>query len=388
MYKRLILDKLKKTKKSVLLLGPRQTGKSTLFREIDVDLKINLASEAEYLRYLRQPDLLEQQISSKRSSPKKILIDEVQRIPSLLNSAQVLIDEKQCQFFLTGSSARKLKRGQANLLPGRIHQYALGPLSYIELGEDFDLEKAMSLGTLPGIWTEVKADAIKTLESYASTYIKEEIQAEALTKNLEGFSRYLFSLASWSGRQIDQSKLSSEASVERTTASRYFEILEDTLLIHRVEPFSFKSHLGGVRRIVKHPKFYFFDQGVLNALLQNFKVDDLRKGLLFEHLIFNQILATAKGLDKISSIRLSSYRTESGAEVDLILEFNNEIFAIELKCSKNAGKSDLRGIQSFSEYVGKKKIKKRIFCLDKKSRLIDDTEVLFWEDGLKEIFSL
>lgn len=388
MYQRLILEKLQKTKKSVLLLGPRQTGKSTLFRQIDLDLKINLASEAEYLRYLRQPELLEQQISSRRSKIKRILIDEVQRIPSLLNTAQMLIDENQCQFFLTGSSARKLKRGQANLLPGRIHQYALGPLSYLELGDEFDLDKAMSLGTLPGIWTEDKEDAIKTLESYASTYVKEEIQAEALTKNLEGFSRYLFNLASWSGRQIDHSKLSAEAGVERTTAARYFEILEDTLLIQRVEPFSFKAHLGGVRRIIKHPKFYFFDQGVLNALLQNFKVDELRKGLLFEHFIFNQILSTAKGLDKISNIRLSSYRTESGAEVDLILEFAEEIYAIEIKCSKNVGRSDLRGIQSFSEYMGKKKIKKRIFCLDKRPRTFEDIEILFWEDGMDEIFSL
>lgn len=388
MYKRLILDRLLKTRKSVLLLGPRQTGKSTLFREIDVDLKINLALEAEYLRYLRQPDLLEQQISSKRKPIKKILIDEVQRIPSLLNTAQVLIDERQCQFFLTGSSARKLKRGQANLLPGRIHQYAMGPLSYVEIADDFDLDKALSLGTLPGVWSEDKDDALKTLESYASTYIKEEIQAEALTKNLEGFSRYLFSIASWSGLQIDHSKLSNEVGIERTTAGRYFEILEDTLLIHRIEPFSYKAHLGGVRRLVRHPKFYFFDQGVLNALIQNFKADPFRKGLLFEHFIVNQILSTGKGLDKISNIRLSSYRTESGAEVDLILEFNEQIYAIEIKCSKNVGTSDLRGIKSFSEYIGKKKINKRVFCLDTKSRLIDDVEVLHWEDGLNEIFSL
>lgn len=390
MYQRHLFPKLQKSKKSVLLLGPRQTGKSTLFQSIDVDIKINLAFEREFIRYLRQPQLLEEQLRSlkgKLKKPPRVLIDEVQRIPSLLNTIQALIDEEKYQFFLTGSSARKLRRGQANLLPGRIHQYWLGPLSCEELGDDFDLKRALSHGTLPGIWTEDLEDCEKTLETYSQTYIKEEIQAEALTKNLEGFSRYLYSIASWSGRQIDHSKISNEAEIERTTASRYFEILEDTLLVTRLDPFSAKASLGGVRRITKHPRFYFFDQGVLNALLQNFKVDDLRKGLLFEHFIFNQILSLAKGYDQLSKLRLSYYRTERGSEVDFIIEKNEQIFSIEVKNSHNVGRSDLRGLSGFAEYLGKKKTIKRVFYTGTHPKRIDDVDILPWRDGLLEIFS-
>jgi predicted AAA+ superfamily ATPase len=387
MYKRLIFEKLQKSKKSVLLLGPRQTGKSTLFEEIEVDLAINLAFEREYIRYLRQPGLLEEQVSVIKGHAKRVLIDEVQRIPSLLNTVQAIIDKQKCQFYLTGSSARKLRRGQANLMPGRIHQYFLGPLTFLELGKDFKLERALTHGTLPGIWLEDIESCEKTLETYAQTYIKEEIQAEALTKNLEGFSRYLYSIASWSGRQVDHAKISTEAEIERTTAGRYFEILEDTLLVNRLDPFSTKAAMGGVRRIIKHPRFFFFDQGVLNALLQNFNVDNLRKGLLFEHFLFNQIIAIAKGVDQISKMRLTFYRTEGGTEVDFIVEKNNQIFAIEAKCSKNVGPSDLRGLTSFADYVGNKKIKKRVFCTDTKPRKLDDVEVLPWEMGLMELFS-
>lgn len=391
MYQRAILEKLKKSKKSVLLLGPRQTGKSTLFENIQVDLKINLSLEREFIKYLRQPALLEEQVLALKRKDKqspKVLIDEVQRIPSILNTVQALIDEHRCQFYLTGSSARKLRRGQANLLPGRIHQYWLGPLTFSELGSDFDLNQALSRGTLPGIWQEDPQDAEKTLETYAQTYIKEEIQAESLTKNLEGFSRYLYSIASWSGLQIDHAKMSIEAEIERTTASRYFEILEDTLLINRVEPFYKKSSLGGVRRIVRHPRFYFFDQGVLNALIQNFRIDNTRKGLLFEHLVFNQILSLAKSIDQLEKIRVSFYRTERGAEVDFIIEKNEQLYAFEVKCSNNVGPSDLRGLESFSEYLGNKKIKKRVLYTDTKPRKINDVEILPWQEGLKELFDI
>ncbi len=387
MYERHLLKKLQKSKKSVLLLGPRQTGKSTLLKSIDVDLKINLALETEYIRFLRNPNLLIELIQSQKKI-KTVLIDEVQRLPSLLNTTQVLIDDSKIQFYLTRSSARKLKRGQANLLPGRIHHYQLGPLSYQELAEDFDLKKALTQGTLPGIWNETPSDAEKTLDTYASTYLKEEIQAESLTKGLEGFSRYLYAAASWSGRQIDHSKIAQEAEIERVTASRYFEILEDTLLMQRLTPFSMKSSLGGTQRITKHPKFYLFDQGVLNALLQNFRIDDLRKGLLFEHFIFNQILSLGKGYDLISKLKLSYYRTESGAEVDFIIETENDLFAIEVKHSKNIGKHDLRGLDSFSKYIKNRKCKKRIFCIETQARKVQDVEILPWKQGLEELFDI
>src|SRR5262249_22087709 len=150
--------------------------------------------------------------------------------------------------------------------------------------------------------------------AYASTYLKEEIQAEALSRNLEGFSRFLFVAAQWSGQFADFSKLASESQITRQAATRYFEILEDTLIIQRCPVFSGNAR----KRLVHHPKFYFFDNGILNALLGNFIPSDDRKGLLFEHFFFNQLMASSFCYDK--DILISNYRTHHGAEVDFIVE--------------------------------------------------------------------
>src|SRR5512139_1207166 len=183
-----IQPKLATARKSYLLLGPRQTGKSTLIRSLKPELEINLADEETYVEFLRNPGLLKQRIRN----AKTVFIDEIQRIPSLLNTVQYLLDQgRPPRFLLTGSSARKLKYGQANLLPGRIFTYQLGPLSLSELGSQFDLRKALRKGLLPGIYLEKDHETwTKLLRSYAATYLKEEIQAEALTRNLEGFSRF------------------------------------------------------------------------------------------------------------------------------------------------------------------------------------------------------
>lgn len=337
------------SKKSVLLLGPRQTGKSTLIQRLNPDLIINLADEATYLDFARNPAELSQRLGAKNF--KTIFIDEIQRLPSLLNTLQTILDERRegIKFYLTGSSARKLKRGKANLLPGRIHTYHLGPLTSSELVYQLNTKQACETGTLPALYIESSMEErTKTLRSYASTYLKEEIQAEALTRNLEGFSRFLFVAAQWSGQFVDVAKLASESSINRQSAVRYFEILEDTLIIQRCPSFS-KSER---RRLIQHPKFYFFDTGVLNALLGNFICSEDRKGLLFEHLFFNQLVAGAATKDK--EIRISTYRTEHGAEVDFIVEEKGIVWAIELKASEKIDLSDLKGFKSFSEFYGKK----------------------------------
>ena len=272
-----------------MLLGPRQTGKSTLIQNLNPDLTINLAKEAVFLDFASNPQELEQRLEG-NSNAKTVFIDEIQRLPSLLNMIQALIDEspRRWRFFLTGSSARKLKRGHANLLPGRLHSYELSGLTPIEVGAKFDVQSALSTGTLPGIYTESSnQQRIKTLRSYAATYLKEEIQAEALTRNLEGFSRFLFVTAACSGQFLDFAKLANEAKISRQSAMRYFEILEDTLIVNRCLPFAKSAR----KRLVQHPKFYFFDNGVYNALLGNFIASDDRKGLLFEHLFFNTLSA-------------------------------------------------------------------------------------------------
>lgn len=379
--KRQLYEIIRKNKKSLLLLGPRQTGKSTLIRtELKPDLVINLANENTYLEFAQNPKELEQRLEGQNF--EKVFIDEVQRLPSLLNTIQAIIDESgnSPQFLLSGSSARKLRRGNANLLPGRVHTFNLGALTAEELNFEMNAKQALQTGTLPGIYTDPEeASRSKTLRSYSGTYLKEEIQAESLTRNLEGFARFLMIVASAAGDFLDLSKLSSEAQVQRQSGLRFFEILEDTLIVHRCEAFAKSTR----KRLVQHPRFFFFDNGVLNGLLKNFTVSGDRIGNLFENLLFTQLLQSS--FNKDCDIRISSYRTEHGAEVDFIVEHENTLWAIEAKASANVGKSDLRGLHNFGEYYGKP-FKKIVAYLGDHQKKIEDVSVLPWQMALKEVF--
>lgn len=372
---------LERSTKSLLLLGPRQTGKSTLIAELDPDLSFNLAHEPTYLDFARNPRELEERLAAFSPARAKttVFIDEVQRLPSLLNIVQVLLDrrESRLRFLLTGSSARKLKRGGANLLPGRVHTYHLGPITSAEIGYGIDTQSALSTGTLPGILSDVDvAERKKTLRSYAATYLKEEVQAEALTRNLEGFARFLDVAAEWSGHHLDLSKLAAAAQVPRQSVVRYFEILEDTLLVRRLDPFGRTPR----RRLVQHPKFFFFDVGVRNGVLGNFDVSADRIGSLFEHLVASQIFASAAAID--ADLRMSSYRTEHGAEVDLIVEMARRTWAIELKASRTVGTSDLRGLRSFADLFGTKHTP-LVLYLGTARRRIGGVDILPWQEGLQ-----
>jgi predicted AAA+ superfamily ATPase len=368
MYIRRNLEsKLAAARKSYLLLGPRQTGKSTLIRSFKPELEINLADEEVYVAYLRDPGLLKQRIRN----AKTVFIDEIQRIPSLLNTVQYLLDQEHPpRFLLTGSSARKLKRGQANLLPGRIFTFELGPLSYSELGEQFDLRRALRKGLLPGIYLEKDHETwTKLLRSYAATYLKEEIQAEALTRNLEGFSRFFDVACSWSGKFVDFTKFASLASIERMSARRYFDILIDTLVVQSIEPFAKSSRV----RLIQHPRFYLYDVGVLNGALANFEASNDRIGNLFEHLMLQLIRSEFQARDE--EIRLSTYRTEGGGEVDLIVERKGTVFAIEIKATKKVGQGDLRGLKSFAAFYGRPHTALVIY-MGEHPAIIDSVEVL------------
>lgn len=378
LIRRRIFNQLSTSQKSILLLGPRQVGKSTLMELLRPGLTINLSQELTFLEFARNPGLLEEIFNKKH--PREILIDEIQRLPSLLNTIQFLLDKKTpVRFLLTGASARKLKRGGANLLPGRIHSYVLGPLVSCELDYKLDVIKAMQTGTLPGIFLEdSEEERKKTLRSYVATYLKEEIQAESLTRNLEGFARFLDVVAQFSGEFLDIAKLADAAFIPRQSAVRYFEILEDTLLLHRFEAFTKSAK----KRLVLHPRYFFFDCGIYNALIKNFDVTLDRIGKLFEHLIFNQILHSASALDE--DVRISNYRTSAGAEVDLLLEKGRDLFAIEIKASKNISKSDLRGLHFFGQFYAKP-FRKIICYLGNTARRIQDVEVLPWQQMLQEI---
>ncbi len=370
---------LGKSKKSILLLGPRQTGKSTLIQSLGPSLTINFADEKTYLDFARNPSEIRERLEGKNH--KTVFIDEIQRLPSLLNTLQEMIDSNRfsIRFYLTGSSAAKLKRGKANLLPGRIHTYQLGPLCCGELSFNMDTKQAMETGTLPAVYLESsKEERMKTLRSYGATYLKEEIQIEALTRNIEGFSRFLFIVAQSAGHFLDLSKLASEAQISRQSAIRYFEILEETLIVNRCHSFSNIER----KRLVQHPKFYFFDTGVLNALRGGFEATDDRKGGLFEHLFFNQLIASASSLDR--EICVSSYRTEHGAEVDFIVEWKKEIWAVELKASTHVGKNDLRGLMNFSRFYPKAH-RSVLAYLGNVEKIIEGIEIIPWQILLKKM---
>jgi predicted AAA+ superfamily ATPase len=380
LIERLVASTIARAKKSVLLLGPRQVGKSTVMRSLAPNLEINLAHEATFFEFAQNPRALEERLAATR--PTLVFVDEVQRLPRLLNTIQVILDDaraKSARFLLTGSSARKLRRGRANLLPGRIHTYELGPLCAGEC--DFALHTAASLatGTLPGIYTEPDdRERKKTLRSYAATYLKEEIQAEALTRNIEGFARFLRVAAACAGQFLDLSKLASEAMVPRQTAVRFFEILEETLIVSRADAFA----TSDCRRLVQHPRFFFFDNGVLNALLGNFQASPDRIGGLFEHLFYNQLRSTASALD--AELRISTYRTEHGAEVDFIIEGTDFAWAIECKASRNVGARDLRGLVSFAELRGARH-RRIVAYLGESRRVVQGVEVLPWQEVLREV---
>jgi predicted AAA+ superfamily ATPase len=373
---RILLNKISTLNKSILLLGPRQTGKSTLIQALKPEVEINLADQQSFLEHSSDPTLIKK-ISAQH---KSIFIDEVQRIPSMLNTVQAILDkDKTKKYYLTGSSARKLRRGQANLLPGRVIDFYLGPLTHEELKSDFDLSKSLELGLLPGIYHESSRDlAQKLLRSYAATYLKEEIQAEALTKNLEGFSRYFQVIASRAGDFIDFTKFSSLAMIERTTAKRYFDILVDTLITTPVEAFT-KSKK---RRLVQHPRYYFFDTGVLNGCLGNFTASPDRIGNLFEHLFLQLVVTSARAHDE--DIRVSVYRTDAGAEVDFIIEKNSNLFAIEVKATKKIHSTDLRGLKSFAQFYGKKHEAILVYLGDQ-SYALDGVQVLTVAKALEQL---
>jgi uncharacterized protein len=382
MYTRHLLPILRRHTRSALLLGPRQVGKSTLMRELRPDLEVNLAHEPTFLAFARDPGELEARLGALRGGgTRTVFIDEIQRLPGLLNTIQSILDRPGhgLRFLLTGSSARKLRRGEANLLPGRIHAFRMGPLISAEMDHEVATPAALAYGTLPGIVSAPNdADREKTLSTYAAIYLREEVQAESLSRSLEGFARFLTAIADWAGAHLDLAKVAQAAQVPRQSAGRWFEVLEDTLLVLRSDSFA-KS---ATRRLVQHPKFYFFDVGVLNGLLGNFTPSPDRVGMLFEHLVYTQIVHSAAAFDE--TVNVSTFRTEHGAEVDFVVERGRDLFAIEAKASRTVGPGDLRGLSRFAEYVGRRH-RPMIWYLGRERKRIEGVDILPWQQGLEAL---
>lgn len=336
-----------KNTKHILLLGARQVGKSTLVKSLNPVFSLNFADEGLFLSYSKDPGRLKREVSA-LARPGIVAIDEIQRVAKLLNIVQLLIDEgSPHRFVLTGSSARKLRRGGANLLPGRIVLEHLDPLMVEEIGSKFDLERALQLGTLPGIYldTEMGADVLGT---YATVYLREEIQAEALTREIGSYSRFLDAAAEASGRWVNYSKLSNDTEIPRETLRRFYSILEDTLIAFRLPPFRPKK---SKRRVSQRDRFIFFDVGVRNAILgiHRHPVSPIERGHIFEQWFILQCIYHAHAYRK--PWNFFSYRTDDGAEVDLVIQTEKSLIAIECKSRAQSSGIDLRGLNSFAGVV-------------------------------------
>jgi len=382
-YERLLARRLARDKKSVLLLGPRQVGKSTLLGALGPDLSLNLASPAVFRDYVSRPERLEAELRAARPSVRTVLLDEVQRVPALFDVVQVLLDEHpgRFRFLLSGSSARKLRRGQANLLPGRVHVHHLHPLLAAELGDDFSLDGALAHGTLPGVCAEKDARArANDLRSYADTYLREEIQAEALVRDVGGYARMLELVAASSGLVLNLKKLCDEAAVKYETARRFLSILEDTLVAFTVPAWS-----GSDRHsLVAHPKVFLFDLGVRNALLLRPLDQPLpdERGLLLEHLVAYELHRRVG--DLWPDARLFHFRTRHGGEVDFVLQVGRELWGIEVKSGRDARSDWFSGFESLASNVPT--LKRRIVVfLGARSQHAKGVEILSLRDFLAEL---
>ena len=380
MYERSLTRILRRNARSVLVLGPRQVGKSTLLASLQPDLTLNLASPRAFREYVGHPERLERELETAPETVRTILLDEVHRIPALLDAVQVAVDGRpdRFRFLISGASARQLRRGQANLLPGRVQIHRLHPLTVRELGAEFDLDRVLAHGTLPGIYREPDPETRATdLRSYTDAYLREEVQAEALVRNVGGFSRLLDLVAAASGRILNVHNLSRDAGLGYETARRYLQVLEDTLVAFRVPAWSGSDRAN----LIRHGKLFLFDIGVRNALLRrplDRPLDDER-GLLLEHLVAVEIYRRLGSFWPEAT--LHHYRTRHGVEVDFVLSFGRETWGIEVKSGRRVHTSMLRGLKGLA-YRNPQVTRKILVFLGARPLVLDGVEILPLEDFL------
>lgn len=323
----MFLRVIKAPESSFFLLGPRGTGKSTWIAEHFGGARTyDLLDHSECLRLERDPHQLGRELEL-LDRGSWVVIDEVQKVPALLDEVHRLMEKRGLRFVLCGSSARKLKRSGANLLAGRAEVVRMNPLLSVELGERFDVERAMVFGTLPK--AVLGADARGFLLAYAALYLNEEIRAEALTRNVGAFSRFLEVAARQNGQVTNLSNIAREAGVVRTTVQNYFEILVDTLVGYWLQPWKLKPG----NKQVAHPKFYLFDSGVARALSGRLAYAPLPEecGPLLETLVGNEIRAYLERHHP--GWRMSFWRTHDDVEVDFLVETDWGYAAVEVKAA-------------------------------------------------------
>ncbi|MEI7973139.1 MAG: ATP-binding protein [Bdellovibrio sp.] len=370
---------------SFFLFGPRGSGKTTLLKELfPKDLFLNLLDVELFDELLLAPQRFKALIHSPENKKKRVIVDEIQKLPQLLDYVHMEIQESKRQFILTGSSARRLKQKGTNLLAGRAWVYNLFPLSCEELGAAFDLQKALQVGTLPEAYlVESELASHEYLKAYVSTYLQKEIQEEQWVRKLAPFRRFLAIAAQMNGKIINKSKIAQELGVDDVTISNYFEILEDTLLGFHLPAFD-KS----VRKAQKKaPKFYFIDTGIKRALDKTLSVplspQTFAFGDAFEHWFIVELKKKAENLRL--DWDFSYVQTKDGLEIDLVVKRPGQsALQIEIKSAKRIMDSEAKTLETLGKDLDAK-AERWIVSQDPVERKIGSTLAFPWHKAIQRI---
>lgn len=371
---------------SFFLFGPRGTGKTFLLKSMfkpEEALYIDLLQPEEVEEFSLRPSQLSARLEKLPPRVNWVIIDEVQKVPKLLDVVHREIEQSRFKFALTGSSARKLKRGAANLLAGRAFVYKLFPLTSVELGKSFDLQDALEWGTLPkAVTVKSNDEKLLFLRAYAHNYLKEEIQVEQVVRKLDPFRRFLEIAAQTSGTIVNYSKIAEDVGASTVTVQSYFQILEDTLIGILLEPF----HQSIRKRQRANPKFYLFDTGVEHAMSKTLSValkpSTYAFGQVFENFVINEIFRLQNYFKPDYS--LSYLRTKDDVEIDLIIERPGLPLALlEIKSSTNIRENNVRSLQRLALDMPKNEA----FCLsrDEHPKRFGNVSAIPWQQGLAEL---
>ena len=381
--KRLIEDRIKHTlerNKSVLLLGARQTGKTTLIGQFKHDMLVSFVEPDVRQRYEKSPHMLKGEVESlvaaEKGSRPLVVLDEVQKVPVILDVVQDLIDRAKANFILTGSSARKLRRGaQINLIPGRVVGFRMDPFSLVEFPAK-DLAERLVYGSLPGILAVGDlSDRETDLEAYVTTYLEEEIRAEAVVRNLGDFARFLELAASESGGIINLRKLSQEIGVSHTTIGAYYQILEDCLIAERIEPLTQSKTR---KKLTKSEKYLFFDLGVRRlAAREGTKLSRDTMGQIFEQFVGLELLRSVH--TKGHGVKIRFWRDPDGPEVDWVIDRDAVYTPLEVKWTENPSRGDIRHLEVFLSEYKSAKVGYLVCQVPRKAALSDRIVAIPWQ---------
>jgi uncharacterized protein len=389
---------------SFFIFGARGTGKSTLIEQqllpswgIVVPpellakgkwcfgnvLYFDLLDDEIEEMFAKDPEMLKREVAALSEKPKWVIIDEVQKVPRLLDVVHFLIEKQKLKFVLSGSSARKLKKEGANLLGGRAFEYALMPLTSMELGDSFNLSDVMNFGSLPAVFSfSAHEDKAKFLRSYVRSYVKIEIQIEQLLRKLDPFREFLEVSAQTNGKILNFTRIGRDVGVDVKTVQLYYLVLEETYLGFRLPSF----HHSLRKSQLLSPKFYYFDIGVKRALEQSLRAGIVPGtsyyGEVFEHFVILEFYRL--NLYQDADFRLSFFATKEGAEVDLVLSRGKEVIFVEIKSSEQIDLTEVRKLRAIGRGVAT-----QCYYLSQ-CPVAQETEgvrCLPWQQGLKEIFS-